>query len=152
MKCSLLVKTAGLLAAATCAIGTGVAHAQLAGPKMLQAFGDTMDTSGNHGHMALAGRATFDGRGSAKAIDLTLSYIDRNGDNSTCELTNPSVLSYNLTKGVGTLTLTNINGCQIGDISITFNLYVVGPQARIVATSLSLYGTATTSVAMSGSM
>ena len=132
----------------------GIAGNKLLGVRLFNALGGTNYNSGGGatGHMALAGRATFDGRGSAKAIDLTLSYIDRNGDNSTCELTNPSVLSYNLTKGVGTLTLTNINGCQIGDISITFNLYVVGPQARIVATSLSLYGTATTSVAMSGSM
>lgn len=133
----------------------GIAGNKLLGVRLFNALGGTNYNNGfgSTGHMAIAGRATLNAKGGANALDLTLSYVDSQADNFTCELTNPSVLSYNLTKGVGTLTLTNINGCQIGgDVSITFNLYVVGSQARIVATSLFLFGTAATSVAMSGAL
>jgi len=115
----------------------------LSGSHLFNAVGGTTDDSGESGHMGIAGLAVLNTGGGANGLDVTLSYQDSNDEGLACELTNPADLSYSLTKGVGTLTLTVSSAdsatCAMGTgNSITFNLYAVGGQARIISTSSSL--------------
>ncbi len=136
---------------------------RLGGIALFNALGGTTDTSSLHsdsGHLALAGRAALTPKGAAKSLDLTLSYIDSDNDNFVCELTDPTDLSYSISKGVGSLTLkvgaNDSATCpnSVGE-SITFTLYSAGAQTRLIATSSSLadsFGDVIGSVAMAGSM
>jgi hypothetical protein len=138
---------------------------RLIGVKLFNAIGGTSGVTfpipgpPPNGHIALAGRATLDGKGGAKALDLTLNYFGSEGT-MTCQLTNPSDLSYTVSKGVGTLTLepsASDSNCMPNEAgkSITFALYAVGRQTRLIATSSSLVdtqGDIIDSIAMSGSM
>lgn len=100
------------------------------------------------GHMALAGLISLnpmtkkEKTGTAKSLDLTLTYYDPGYDNVVCHLTDPSDVSYTLDKGVGTLTLTvgSNDTCNLGNNhnSLSFDLYVAGASGRIVSTGANL--------------
>ncbi len=117
----------------------------LSGRRLFNALGGTTDKVGDSGHIALGGLAKLDAKGVVKTLDVTLSYVDSVSGGFACELTTPTDLSYSLSKGVGTLTLTvsatdtSCTPAVIGS-SITFNLYSagMGTPARIIATSSSL--------------
>lgn len=137
----------------------GIPAHRLVGVHLFNALGGTTDTAPDGGHMALGGRATLNAKGGANALDLTLSYVDSQADNFTCELTNPADLSYSVSKGVGALTLTvsdSDSSCPAeAGKSISFNFYSVGGQTRLIATSSSLTdsaGDVIDSAALSGSM
>ena len=134
----------------------------LSGVRLFNALGGTTDSNFDAGHIALGGLAKLNAKGVVKTLDVTLSYVDSDRDSFTCELTTPADLSYSLSNGVGTLTLTvssTDTACTTAGVgnSITFNLYSAGAgtQARIIATSSSLkdlFGNVIDSAAMSGSL
>ena len=124
---------------------TGGALNQISGKRLLKAVGGASDDYTDAGNLALAGLVTFTPNGGASALDVTISYSDENPDNFSCELTNPSDLSYSLKNGIGTLTLTvsqqdanttctdpDGDNDYVGD-SITFYIYSFGGQARMIA-------------------
>jgi hypothetical protein len=85
---------------------TGV-RSSLSGPILISATGQTTDHDNDFGHLSLAGAANLNANGGADSLSLTLVYSDLASyfDAETCELTNPSDLTYSLSNGAGTLTI-----------------------------------------------
>lgn len=153
--------------------GVAVASAQVAGPKILSARGGTTDNNGDDGHIAMGGLAVLDNSGGAKSLNFTIAYLDNpntsgsTGDDFVCEVTTPSDLSYSISKGVGTLTLTlsKTDPCyktvnpslafyNTGK-SISFQVYALGSKLRMVSTQSSLVdgeGDTIDNLAVSGEM
>ncbi len=126
---------------------TGGALNQISGLRLLNAAGGASDNFTDGGNLALAGLVNFTAKGGASALDVTISYSDEAVDNFSCELTNPADLSYSLANGIGTLELTvsqqdanttckdpDGDNDYVGD-SITFYLYSIGGQARMIAST-----------------
>jgi hypothetical protein len=137
-----------LLAAVLLPFGTAtMAHAAISGPKILSAAGGTIDTAGDPGYLVLGGFVTLNDHGGARSLDVTITYEDQYPEDAfTCTLTTPSDLTYSISKGIGTLTLTVGSGevCNayalydnLGN-GITFQIYAVGSKVKMVSTGSTL--------------
>jgi hypothetical protein len=147
-----LTDTAGHTLLATTATGElssiGLPASKILGSSLISVLGGATDNFGDNGSLGLAGTINFNGSGGANSLNITVSYQDDNTEPSPdifiCTLTNPSDVSYTLSNGVGTLTI-SINpsdSCVYPTAhalnatgSITFKLYSVatlfGPFTRI---------------------
>lgn len=143
-------------------------YSQLSGTHLISAEGGSIDNDqgsvplGDTGSIGLAGLINFNSYGGASSVSVTITYEDRTVDSVfgaedgfTCVLTDPDDVSYTLSKGVGTLTLTvsaydtctqtttgSSFSANIGK-SINFNLYVatnaqLQTTGRIEVVSMSL--------------
>jgi len=132
---------------------SGAGSNQAGGDRLIEAGGgaiDTDDINNPSGHMALAGLIRLnplkkgETTGTAKAVDVTIDFEDhRAADHLACHLLIPGDVSYTLSKGVGTLTLTvgsagECTGVTNTGKNIVFALYVGGAKGRIVSTSSTL--------------
>jgi hypothetical protein len=131
---------------------SGFGSPQAGGERFITGSGgavDTDDSGSPSGHMAMAGLIQLNPLkkgvtiGSAKAVDVTIDYEDFFfGQHLACHLIIPGDVSYTLSKGVGTLTLTvgNAGECDTTNTGkfIKFDLYVGGSTGRIVSTSATL--------------
>jgi len=148
-----------------------VASAQIAGPKILWALGGTANTADYRGHLAMGGLVVLDNKGGAKSLNLTIAYVQPpnfyygNDGDFVCEVTNPKDLSYSLTNGKLTLTLSQSDTCyqtidpsqhfSNNNNSVSFTLYARGSKLRMVSTQASLRdgeGDTINSLALSGEM
>ena len=170
----LLAKSIGWIGAAGLILfvgGTANANGsypQLSGAHLISAEGGSIDNDqaavplGDPGSIGLAGLINFNSYGGASSVNVTITYEDRTVDPTfgaedgfTCVLTNPDDVSYSLSKGIGTLTLTvsSYDTCPqttTGDPfnsntgkRINFNLYVATnaqfqTSGRIEVVSMSL--------------
>ncbi len=135
--------------------GAGIARAGVAGPKIVTAQGGVIDYNGDTGHIAIGGLAVLNNKGGATSLNLTIAYHDNYGDsgilvdNVICAVTTPTDLSYSITNGVGTATLTlsssdtcfetvnPLNTVSNSGNSITFNVYALGSKLLMVGTGSS---------------
>lgn len=137
-----------LLAAVLLPFGTATtAQAAISGPKILSAAGGTTDNLGDPGYLVLGGHVVLNHNGGARSLNITMSYEDQySGDAFTCTLTTPSDLTYSISKGIGTLTLTVGSGevCNAYasydnlNNKITFQIYAVGSKVKMVSTGSTL--------------
>jgi hypothetical protein len=133
---------------------------KLTGVHVLNAFGGVTDSNGDGGHMAIGGLITVTPKGQTKSLDVALSYTDSAQDNFVCHMTNTNDLSYNISHGVGTLTLTpnaSDTNCKFtAGRSIRFSVWSAGANSwRILSTSSSLHdplNDVIDSVAITGTM
>jgi hypothetical protein len=124
----------------------------LATKKVLVATSDLQPAGiPNGGIIGLAGLIDFNSRGAAKALNVTINFVEYPpaGAGFNCVLSAPSDVSYNPTTGALTLTVASSDSCttekersitETGN-SITFQLYNLDPQfgrSRIVATGTTL--------------
>ena len=123
---------------------------QATGFRFISGGGGAVDPDDTYsGHMAMAGLIALAPltkkvtTGTAKFLDLSLSFEDTNATNASwsCHFTNPNDVSYTLDRGVGLLTLTvssqdTCSGSNTGH-SIRFILYSGGASGRLVSVSSS---------------
>lgn len=129
----------------------GTARAGIAGPKILTAQGGTTDSDADTGHIVMGGLVVLNNHGGAKSLDLTIAYLDNpsisggTGDDFSCNVTNPSDLTYSHSKGIGTMTLTlsaqdtctrTVDSSTFSDSgeSISFNVYSHGSKMSMIST------------------
>jgi hypothetical protein len=135
---------------------SGGGSAQAGGDRLIEAGGGAIDADDigfPSGHMALAGVIHLnplkkgEATGTARALDVTIDFEDHAAaDHLACHLTAPGDVSYTLSKGVGTLTLTvgsapECTGVNNTGKKIVFALYVGGAKGRIISTSSTLLDT-----------
>jgi hypothetical protein len=131
---------------------SGAGSNQATADRLIEAGGgavDFDDSGSPSGHIALAGFVRLNPltrgatTGTARTFDLTLDFEDHVfGDHLSCHLTIPSDVSYTLSRGVGTLTITvgSASECTPDNTGkkIVFMLYVGGSRGVIVSTSSTL--------------
>jgi hypothetical protein len=135
---------------------SGGGSAQAGGDRLIEAGGgaiDADDTGSPSGHMALAGLIRLnplrrgETTGTANTLDVTIDFEDHSAaKHLACHLTTPGDVSYTLSTGVGTLTLTvgsasECTGVNNAGKKIVFALYVGGAKGRIVSKSSTLLDT-----------
>ena len=163
---SLIVPALALATAAT-------AFAGVAGPKIVTAQGGVTDNNGDTGHIVIGGLVVLNNKGGANSLNLTIAYQDNpvvstvSADSFVCTVTDPADLSYSITKGIGTATLTlsssdkcvqtltPSNTFSNAGKSISFQVYALGSKVRMVSAGSTLVDGADdllVDVAVSGSV
>lgn len=123
----------------------GAGSPQAGGVRVVAGGGGAVDVDDTYsGHMALAGLIALNRvtkkvtNGSARSLDLALTWEDTDSGNLSCQFTDAKDVAYTLNKGVGRLTLTvgPSDTCSVANAgnSISFDLYVGGASGRIVST------------------
>jgi hypothetical protein len=138
---------------------------QAGGDRMIEGGGGAVDFDDDgfpSGHIALAGFVRLNPltrgatTGTARTFDLTLDYEDHAfADHLACHFTTPGDVSYTLSKGVGTLTITvgTASECTPDNFTVTpkkivFMLYVGGSRGVIVSTSSTLFDSDSTATSI----
>lgn len=113
------------------------------GRHLINAAGAIHETAASEtGTISLSGLIDFDKSGGASSVDVTIALVDSGGDSISCVLSTSADVTYSLTKGIGTLTLTvgENDTCTTGNTgkAIVFNFVVLSNTGRITATSINL--------------
>lgn len=114
------------------------------GDHLINVAGAVHETAAKEdGSISLSGSINFNKKGgSASSVFITIALVDTGGDSIQCVLKTASDVSYTLTDGVGTLTLTVGSGdtCTAGNVGnkIVFNFAALANTGRVTATSINL--------------
>jgi hypothetical protein len=136
------IVAATLMGAMLVVTNAPVANA-FSGRHLISAVGAVHETvAAESGTISLSGLIDFNKSNGASAVDVTIDLVDSGGDSIACVLSTPSDVTYSLSKGMGTLTLTvgSSDVCTTGNTgkTIVFNFVVLSNTGRITATSINL--------------